>query len=128
MNISSVTGTSTTTTTTGANSLDADSFMKLLIAELQHQDPENPMDSAAMVAQLATMNLVTETRSARQSQDMVQAMNALGKTVTWQDADTGEYLYGEVTSVVREGSDAQLMVGDQQLKLSEIVAISSSGV
>ena len=38
---------------TGFSGLNADSFMKMLIAQLQNQDPLNPLDSANFSAQLA---------------------------------------------------------------------------
>ena len=38
---------------------DADKFMKLLITQLQNQDPLNPMDNAAMTSQLAQLSTVT---------------------------------------------------------------------
>jgi flagellar basal-body rod modification protein FlgD len=40
-------------TTTGSNALGKDEFLKLLTAQLQQQDPTQPMDSTAFVAQLA---------------------------------------------------------------------------
>ncbi len=50
-----ITSTSTTSTqqTTGKSSLGKDDFMKLMISQLQNQDPLNPMDGTAFSAQLA---------------------------------------------------------------------------
>jgi flagellar basal-body rod modification protein FlgD len=39
--------------TAGSNKLGKDEFVKLLLAQLQHQDPTSPMDGEAFVAQLA---------------------------------------------------------------------------
>ena len=39
--------------TGGANNLGKDAFLKLLISQLQHQDPLNPADSTQFTAQLA---------------------------------------------------------------------------
>lgn len=131
MNISSTSATSTTSSTTSSTSstssatgFDADSFLTLLIAELQNQDPLSPMDTQAMVSQLSTMEMVSESRTARQSQQMVEAIGLMGKTVTWQDSDSGNYYSAEVTGVYRDGSDPVLLLGDTQLKLEDIVAIS----
>lgn len=51
------------TGTTGATSTDPaqaqDRFLKLLVAQLNNQDPMNPMDNAQMTSQLAQINTVT---------------------------------------------------------------------
>jgi flagellar basal-body rod modification protein FlgD len=44
--------------TTAKNTLDKNSFLKLLTAQLQNQDPLQPMDSTAFVAQLAQFSSV----------------------------------------------------------------------
>lgn len=44
---------SNSTTKAANNTLGKDSFLKMLIAQLQNQDPLNPMDGTAFVAQLA---------------------------------------------------------------------------
>ena len=52
--ISQLNGTSTASSTTKSkNTLDKDDFLKLLVTQLTHQDPSNPMDDTQMTAQLA---------------------------------------------------------------------------
>ncbi len=54
---STTSGTSATATTdTGVGSQDY--FLKLLVAQMNNQDPLNPMDSAQMTSQLAQLNTV----------------------------------------------------------------------
>jgi len=82
-----------------ANSLDYNAFLKLLIAQMQNQDPLEPMKSSDYVAQLATFSQVeksvemnsrlNEVLSAIQMQ---QAGSVIGKTVTSAS--------GEVTGTV----------------------------
>jgi flagellar basal-body rod modification protein FlgD len=43
-----------TSKTTGG--FDTDTFMQLLLAELQHQDPLEPMDNNQLVGQMAQLN------------------------------------------------------------------------
>lgn len=124
MNISAISSANADTRITGANSLGPDSFLKLLIAELQNQDPMSPMDTQAMVTQLSTMELVSESRATRQSQDMGQAVGLMGHTVHWQDAENGTVYSGKVEAVLRDSSDPVLVVGEVQLKLEDIMAIS----
>jgi len=51
--------TTTKTTSTDSVQADQDKFMKLLVTQLQNQDPLNPMDNAAMTSQLAQLSTVT---------------------------------------------------------------------
>ena len=52
-----------TTSTKGNSTTDPnaaqDSFLKLLVAQLNNQDPMNPMDNAQMTSQMAQINTVT---------------------------------------------------------------------
>lgn len=64
--VSSATSTAATTSSTSAstaNSMDPtasqDRFLKLLVAQLNNQDPMNPMDNAQMTTQLAQINTVS---------------------------------------------------------------------
>ena len=125
MNVAAVSATadSQASSSVAQNSLGPDQFLTLLIAELQTQDPLSPMDTQALVAQLSTMEMVAESRAARQSQEMTQALGLLGRTVQWEDTETGTLSSGKVTSVRRVGSEAMVAVGDKQLKLDELVAI-----
>ena len=104
--------------------LGADEFLKLLIAELRTQDPMDPMDTGAMMQQLSQLSMVAETRQVREGQDFGQAVGLIGRTVQWGDAQTSESRIGVVDGVLRQGSTALIVVGDQRLKLDQILAIS----
>lgn len=43
-----------------ASSMDKDDFLQLLVTQLQHQDPLNPMDSTGFTAQLAQFSSLEE--------------------------------------------------------------------
>ena len=60
LNSSQTTGTtaSTSTALSDANA-SQDRFLKLLVAQLNNQDPMNPMDNAEMTTQMAQINTVT---------------------------------------------------------------------
>ena len=66
-----VTSTNTSTASTTVSNpkavLDKDSFMKLLLVELQHQDPTDPMDADKILtqtSQLATLESASNTNKA----------------------------------------------------------------
>lgn len=82
--------------------LDYDSFLKLLIAQMQNQDPLNPMDSTEYVSQLAAFSSVeqaiqtnTKLDSLLGSLTLSQAGSIVGRTVTSSDGK----ITGEVVSV-----------------------------
>ena len=59
--ISNVSSTAASTAATGQTSAkeQTDRFMKLLVAQLNNQDPMNPMDNAQMTSQIAQINTVS---------------------------------------------------------------------
>ena len=73
----------------GYNDLDTDSFLKLLISELQNQDPLNPMENADMIQQIgqireigATDQLTNTLSNLASSQELVTASSLIGQKVT----------------------------------------------
>ncbi|MEK5231133.1 flagellar hook assembly protein FlgD [Lysinibacillus sp. FSL K6-0232] len=56
---------------TGNSDLGKDAFLKLLITQLQHQDPTNPMDDREFISQMAQFS------SLKQMQNMTKAMESL---------------------------------------------------
>ena len=62
----------TATKKTGSDEAQ-DRFLKLLVAQLNNQDPMNPMDNAQMTTQIAQINTVT---GIQQLNDTMQAMAA----------------------------------------------------
>lgn len=53
-----------------------DSFMKLLVAQMQNQDPTNPMDNNQLTAQLAQFNTAAGVEKLNSTVTGVQAMMA----------------------------------------------------
>ena len=74
--------------------LGKDAFLKLLVAQLQHQDPMNPMNDSEFMGQMAsfsTLEQVTNLASANEkiagSLTSSNAIGLIGRTVTWLDSD-----------------------------------------
>ncbi len=88
--------------TASAKALDYSAFLQLLITQLKNQDPSEPMDSTAFVAQLATFSQVEQTITSNKKLDSLLTSQALsladsviGHTVTSGDGQVS----GIVTSV-----------------------------
>jgi flagellar basal-body rod modification protein FlgD len=114
-NATPATGT-TTTQAAATQSLGKDDFLKLFVAQLQHQDPMNPMQDADMMGQMAqfsTLEQITNVGQATSematSISMGQSLGLIGKTVTYADQD-GTRHTGVVQKVVTEGGTAKLTV------------------
>ncbi len=98
------------TSSSGTETLGQDSFMKLLIAQLKSQNPLNPQDNTAFVAQLAQFsslqgienlnNTVTSLSSNLQSSQALQASALVGRTVVVEsktaDLATGSVVQGTI--------------------------------
>ena len=54
-----VTVSSTPTASSSSTTVSADTFLKLLVAQMKNQDPLNPMDNAQVTSQMAQINTVT---------------------------------------------------------------------
>lgn len=104
--------TSSTSTAPQASSLDSqlgeDAFLKLLTAQLQNQDPLNPMDDTQSVAQLAQFSALqasTQLKDAFSSFEsnfsVMQSAGLLGKTVSAQSTDSATGAVGTVTGTVK---------------------------
>jgi flagellar basal-body rod modification protein FlgD len=59
VNPNTATSASTTKASTNDAAAQQDRFLKLLVAQLNNQDPMNPMDNAQMTSQMAQINTVT---------------------------------------------------------------------
>src|SRR5258706_7764770 len=73
MKIDSTTPATTAPTTGGALTGSKDEFLKLFMAQLQHQDPLDPKNGADMVAQLAQFSSVEQ---AQQTNAQLAALTA----------------------------------------------------
>ena len=62
-----------------ANSLGSDAFLKLLVTQLQHQDPLQPQADGAFLAQLAQFSSLEQLQGI---QDQLSAMRNLMEGVT----------------------------------------------
>ena len=98
---SNYTGSSAAASAADQATVDYDTFLQLLVAEMQNQDPTEPMDSTEYISQLASFSQVEQTiqTNARleellASNSVSQAGSLIGRTVTSND--------GTVTGVVEQ--------------------------
>jgi flagellar basal-body rod modification protein FlgD len=111
--------------------LNTGDFMTLFLAQLQNQDPTQPMDNSQMLSQLSQMTEVqtlTGVQTALQGQQLASSSALIGKNVTGVDVN-GAAVSGLVTSVT-QSSDAGLVlqVGSQYIKPTAVVTVTNPTV
>lgn len=131
--------TNTKKSSTKSNELGKDDFLKLMLAQMQYQDPLSPMDNAQFVAQTAQFTSVEQlTNISKQIADMQESLGnesgLIGKQVTWvKETKTGSYDVktgkGEVivetdsgivdSIIVRDGVH-YVKVGDKEIQISDV--------
>jgi flagellar basal-body rod modification protein FlgD len=110
-------------------SLGQDAFLKLLVAQMQHQDPTSPQDSGQMMAQLASFSQVSQLQQLTASstaltlgQDFSSAVAMIGKNVTYTKAD-GTQGSGVVDAVKSDTNGALLQIGTDSIHTGAIVKV-----
>ena len=119
------------------NDLDIDAFLKLLISELQNQDPLDPMDNSEMVEQIgqirqigATDQLSSTLTDLSNSQQLVTASGLIGQQVIGLADDTSA-VEGIVDRITVETSDdnnsrsVKVHVGEKTMDINNIREIQT---
>jgi flagellar basal-body rod modification protein FlgD len=137
MAISGITGAQKSPTIVDADKigfagLTSQDFLKLLIAQLQNQDPTNPMDSDQLLAQVAQMRnlqsgieLESAIKGLTTSQQLSGATSFLGKRVTAVYGDNAQQIEGVVERVQLRDGKAFLTIGDQEVELKNVIAVTA---
>ena len=108
--------------------LDRNDFLQILITQLTHQDPTEPLEDREFIAQMAQFSSLEQMMN--MSQEMLnvsgmlarsQAYSLLGKMVTVQKGE------GAVTGVVEQvsgGASPQLRVGGEIFDVADVEAVT----
>jgi len=107
-----------------------DVFLKLLIAELRHQDPLSPMDNHQLLQQIAqlravesNMQLTRTLEAVMRGQSLQTAASLLGQQVEGL-AESGRTVQGTVERITVEDNKVKLVVGEETVLLENIRTVS----
>lgn len=125
------------------STLGKDDFLKILIAQLQNQDPSNPMDDREFIAQMSQFSSLEQMTNMNQSiqnfvnlqtsQNLIQHSELIGKKVQWKrEEQVDEYrtktVYTDsIVTSVKLDTDGQLRIlldDDRWVTNDQIVQIS----
>ena len=108
--------------------LGRDEFLKLLITQLQNQDPTSPMEDKEFIAQMAQFstleqmtNISGEFRKLASLVSSGQAVQLVGRTVEVQQ---GEHVIEGVVEQVTTGEFPQVRLGGSFYDYEDVVRIS----
>ncbi len=91
-----------------AGMLGQNDFLKLMIAQLQAQDPLNPGNTNEYVSELAQFTQVEQTTNLAQASELSSAVQMIGHTVDYSHAGTAGT--GKVTSVQSSSEGVTLTI------------------
>jgi len=109
--------------------LDGDAFLMLMLEQLKHQDPMNPMDNTEMLAQQAQFTQIQELQKMNEAintNNTIQQANSLvGKTVQVVDPNnTSRLITGLVTSANFAGDTVTVTVNGTEYPLGLVTAVT----
>ena len=107
-----------------------DHFLKLLVTELRHQDPTQPMADKEFIAQMAQFssleqmnNMAGDMKSLNNKARNTEAYDLIGKEVQAFDPVSGRAVEGIVSHVVRKADDVSLVVNNVEIKVEDVHAV-----
>lgn len=116
---------------TGAASDLKMDYMKLLVTQLQNQNPLEPMDNQQVTAQLTSLGQLEQLEQMNNSFSQVltntqmgYAKSLLGKEVKYFNSDLGEDIKGQVQKVVLDNGEVKLDLGGATIGLDQVESIS----
>ena len=93
-----------------------DAFLKLFVAQLQHQDPMNPMNDSEFMGQMASFSTLEQVTNLAAANEQVaanlnssSAIGLIGRTVSYVD-ESDEIHTGKVDKVTTAGGKPSLTV------------------
>lgn len=113
----------------GSSELGKEEFLKLLVTQLQNQDPLNPQNDTEFISQLAQFSSLEQMTNMSATMSNTSAYSLVGKEVIVQTKDsTGAYkeVRGTVDYVEMKNGDAMLAINGQTYSLDDLVQVMDS--
>ncbi len=101
--------------------MDFDSYLQLLVAQMQNQDFNDPMSDSEVLAQMAQYSMLEGIKNMTQQSSQSYAMSLVGKAVTINLGQS--YITGNVDSVTIVDGEPLLMINGNAYKTSEVTDI-----
>jgi flagellar basal-body rod modification protein FlgD len=129
---SSAATTPSSSVTSDSLNLDSNDFLKLLLTELQNQDPLNPTDTNDILTQVSQIKAIvsnedlSNTLSSLKLQQQLYTGSSLLKSTITGTNDSGDTVTGAVDSIKVSNDAVYACVGDQSVSLANITQIQAA--
>jgi len=138
----SSTGSSTTSSvlSTSGGSFSDNSFLKILVSQMQNQTPLQPVDDSAFLQQMSAFSSMQEQRDL--NKNMLDLLNYQGLLARLQGLSEGSTLLGkEVTYTAEDGTtktgtaeklfvneqgEVRVVVGGDEISIQQVTGIAAS--
>jgi flagellar basal-body rod modification protein FlgD len=108
------------------SSMDKDSFLQLLVAQMKYQDPMEPTSNTEYIAQYAQFSELEAMNNLSSNMDLQRATSLVGKEVIVKSTGaSGETVYtqGKVDFVSSEGTKAYLTVNGKKFNIDDLDSV-----
>jgi flagellar basal-body rod modification protein FlgD len=92
------------------NEMGKDDFLKLLVGQLRHQDPMNPMEDKDFMGQMAQFSQLEQMTNVASTLRNERAFSLIGREVSYNNKETGELKTGTVEKVSIEAGKTTLTI------------------
>ena len=121
-----------TATTSGSSAPGSDVFMQILLAQMRHQNPLEPMKDSEMISQFSQLNSLETLVSMKDMLSEIALVGQIeygagliGQQVRASRAD-GSILEGTVSEVNFASTGVLLTIGSEKVPLANIIKVSAS--
>jgi flagellar basal-body rod modification protein FlgD len=105
------------------NALTQNDFLKLLVSQMENQDPTNPQSDTEMASQMAQFTSLTQATAMSSSLAMMQANSLIGSTVSLQ-VDSSTTARGMVTGVIMDSGTPEIQVNGSNYTLGQVLSVT----
>ena len=122
---------STIAAKTGSTEINSDTFLTLMLKELEYQDPMSPMDNKEFISQQAQFTQLSTIQEMNDNMNInnsiMQTLALVGKEVTLVDPDDGtKTITGIVDEAAFNGESSSIVVNSKEYPISLIKSVKQA--
>lgn len=106
-------------------SMDREDFTKILVTQLRHQDPMNPMDDKEFIVQMTQFSQLEQLYNMSSSYDRSNAISLLGMEVTALN-DDGDEITGIVTGINSMKGTPNVEIDGKNIPVTDVIEARSA--